>query len=113
MGTQAHTTFQSKVSVSVETICYYAKGVGLVVVERPVVLAALEAAEVRQVAVAGPVVLAALPAVYYQRGYTAQLAVAHPHQTTIHLPEGCLTHSGTHARFVCGQDFCCLGIVET
>ena len=83
------------------------------VVERPVVLAALEAAEVRQVVVAGLEVPAALPAVYFQRGYTAQLAVAHPHQTTIHLLEGCCSHSGTHTRYVCGQDFCCLGIVET
>ena len=53
-------------------------GVGLVVVERAVLLAALEAAEEQEV-VAGPVVPAALPAVYYQRGYMAQLAVAHPH----------------------------------
>ena len=87
-------------------------GVGLVVAERPVILTPLEAAE-EQVVVVGPVVPVALPAVYYQQGYTAQLAVAHPHQTTIHLPEGCFPHLGTHAQFVCGQDFCCLDNVET
>ena len=105
-------------------------GVGLVVVERPVILAALEAAEEQvvverpvilaaleaaeeQVVVAGPVVPVALPAVYYQQGYTAQLAVAHPHQTTIHLLEGCFPHLGIHAQFMCGQDFYCLDNVET
>ena len=87
-------------------------GVGLVVAERPVILTPLEAAE-EQVVVVGPVVPVALPAVYYQQGYTAQLAVAHPHQTTIHLLEGCFPHLGTHAQFVCGQDFCCLDNVET
>ena len=76
------------------------------------VLAALEAAE-EQVVVAGPVVPAALLAVYYQRGYMAQLVVAHPHQTTIHLPEECFPHLGTHTQFVCGQDFYCLDNVET
>ena len=80
------------------------QGVGLVVVEHPAVLVAW------QVAVVGLVVL---PAVYYQQGYMAQLAVAHPHQTTILLPEGCFPHLGTHAQFVCGQDFYCLDNVET
>ena len=82
------------------------------VVEHPVVLAALEAVE-EQVVVAGPVVPAALPAVYYQQDYMAQLVVAHSHQTTIHLPEGCFPHLGTHAQFMCGQDFYCLDNVET
>ena len=46
MGTQAVAIDQPKAVVARQAIGYYAKGVGLVVVERPVVLAALEAAEV-------------------------------------------------------------------
>ena len=92
------------------------QGVGLVVEGHPVVLAGqlvALAAGAPQVVVAGLAVPAALLEERYQQVHLAYLADMLPHHQTIHLPEECCPHSGTHARHVCGQDFCSLDSVGT
>ena len=92
------------------------QGVGLVVEGHPVVLAGqlvVLAAGAPQVAVAGLVVPAAHSEEHYQQVRLAYLVDMHPHHRTIHLPEECCPHSGTHTRYMCGQDFCSLDSVGT
>ena len=102
----AATNYQAIPDAAMQAIAH-AMGVGYEVVGSPVVLAAL------QVAAAGLLVPAARPAERYQLEHWAYMAYMHPHQTILHLPEGCCPHLGTHTQYVCGHDFYCLDNMGT
>ena len=93
--------YRAKFDVAMQAI-YHAMGVGVVVVGR-LAVPAVPVATAVLAAVVGLVVLVAQLAEHFQQECWAALALAHPHQTILHLPEVCCPHLGTHAQYEIGR----------